>query len=127
MGPKYYKKYEKVLDRGGKMNEIRNGILYIDGVDSREIAREYGSPVMVMSKDTILEKCNQLKAAFSEKYDKCRIAYAGKAFLCSAMIRLLNEEGLCLDVVSDGELFTAINAGFPADRIEFNGNNKSLE
>ena len=109
------------------MNEIRDGILYIDGVDSREIAREYGSPVMVMSKDTIVEKCNQLKGAFTEKYENCRIAYAGKAFLCSAMIRLLNEQGLCLDVVSDGELYTAIQAGFPAERIEFNGNNKSID
>ena len=109
------------------MKEIRNGILYIDGIDSREIAREYGSPVMVMSKDTIVEKCNQLKAAFTEKYENCRIAYAGKAFLCSAMIRLLKEQGLCLDVVSDGELYTAIHSGFPADRIEFNGNNKSLD
>lgn len=109
------------------MNEIRDGILYIDGIDTREIVNEYGSPVMVMSKDTIIEKCNQLKAAFTEKYENCRIAYAGKAFLCSAIIRLLNEQGLCLDVVSDGEVFTAINAGFPADRIEFNGNNKSLD
>lgn len=109
------------------MNEIRDGILYIDGVDSREIAREYGSPVMVMSKDTIVEKCNQLKGAFTEKYENCRIAYAGKAFLCSAMIRLLNEQGLCLDVVSDGELYTAIQAGFPSERIEFNGNNKSID
>ena len=109
------------------MNEIRDGILYIDGVDSRKIAREYGSPVMVMSRDTILEKCNQLKAAFTEKYENTRIAYAGKAFLSSAMIRLLNEEGLCLDVVSDGELYIAIQAGFPPERIEFNGNNKSLD
>lgn len=109
------------------MNEIRNGILYIDGIDSRELVREYGSPVMVMSKDTIIEKCNELKSAFTEKYENTRIAYAGKAFLCGAMIRLLNEEGLCLDVVSDGELYTAVKAGFPPERIEFNGNNKSMD
>ena len=109
------------------MNEIRDGILYIDGIDSRELVTEYGSPLMVMSKDTIVDKISQIKSAFTEKYSNCRIAYAGKAFLCSAMIRLLNEEGLCLDVVSDGELYAAVAAGFPPERIEFNGNNKSLE
>lgn len=109
------------------MNEVRNGILYIDGIDSRKISKDFGSPVMVISRDTIIKKCNELKGAFTEKYENTRIAYAGKAFLCSAMVRLLNEQGLCLDVVSDGELYTAIQAGFPPERIEFNGNNKSLD
>ena len=109
------------------MNEIRDGILYIDGIDGREIQRQYNSPVMVISKDTILEKIHQLKRAFTDKYENTRIAYAGKAFLCNAIIRILKEEGLCLDVVSDGELYTAISAEFPPESIEFNGNNKSLE
>lgn len=107
------------------MNEIRNGILYIDGISSEELVAQYGSPVMVMSEDTVREKCGQLREAFMEKYENTRAAYAGKAFMCSEICRIIESEGMCLDAVSEGELYTALNAGFPADRIEFNGNNKS--
>ena len=109
------------------MNQITDGILYIDGIDTRELVNTYQSPLMVMSEDSIRDKCRSLKEAFTLKYENTRIAYAGKAFLCTAMVKLIDDEGLCLDVVSDGELYTALQAGFPPERIEFNGNNKSPE
>jgi len=56
-----------------------------------------------------------------------QVAYASKAFCVMAMCRLAEEENMSLDVVSDGELYTAINAGFPAERIHFHGNNKSIQ
>lgn len=58
---------------------------------------------------------------------KAQVAYASKAFSSVAMFQLVEEEGLSLDVVSGGELYTAVTAGFPADRIHFHGNNKSRE
>ncbi|MFA7550573.1 MAG: diaminopimelate decarboxylase, partial [Sedimentibacter sp.] len=61
------------------------------------------------------------------KYERTRAAYASKAFLTLSMCKIIEREGLCLDVVSGGELYTAIKADFPAEKIEFNGNNKSVE
>ncbi len=109
------------------MNQITNHQLFIDGCSTEMLAKKYGTPVMVVSVPQILEKINQLKHQFLERYTNVRAAYAGKAFLPMAMCRVIEKEGLCLDVVSGGELYTALAAGFPPERIEFNGNNKSLE
>src|SRR5699024_10614971 len=69
----------------------------------------------------------ELKLCFTEKYENTRVAYAAKAFCTLAMCRFVADEGMCIDVVSGGELYTAMKAGFPAERIEFNGNNKLYE
>lgn len=107
--------------------EIKNGILYFDGCNTVELAQKYGTPLYVMSENDILERFSQLKEAFTDKYPNARVAYACKAFCNMAMLKLCEKEGMCIDVVSGGELYTAIKAGFPAERIEFNGNNKLLE
>ena len=108
-----------------ELMEVKDGILCYDGCDLTQLAAEFGTPVYVYSQNVIKARIRELKEAFTEKYPKNRIAYACKAFCCTAMFKLLQYEGLCADVVSGGELYTAINAGFPAERIEFNGNNKS--
>ena len=108
-----------------ELMEIKNGTLYYDGCDLTEIAANYGTPVYVYSQNVIKSRIRELKEAFTEKYPKNRIAYACKAFCCTAMFKLLQKEGICADVVSGGELYTAIKAGFPAECLEFNGNNKS--
>ena len=103
--------------------DIRNGRLYLDGCDSVELAEKYDTPLYVLSLSQMVQRVDELKSALAN-YPKSRIAYAGKAFLSVGMVRILEKLGLCLDVVSGGELDTALAADFPAERIEFNGNNK---
>jgi len=107
--------------------EIKNSSLYIDNVKVEDIAKKFGTPLYVYSYDSIVAEINSLKKDFEQKYENVRIAYASKAFNCIAMCQILKKHSLCLDVVSGGELYTAIKANFPAEHIEFNGNNKSTE
>jgi diaminopimelate decarboxylase len=104
--------------------ETRDGRLYFDGVDMPELAAEYGTPLYVLSRTQIRERIAELRSDFLDKYPGVQAAYASKAFLSKAMCEIINEEGLSLDVVSGGELYTAVKAEFPAERIEFHGNNK---
>ena len=106
---------------------IKNNHLYWDGCDTVELAKEYGTPLYVVSETAIVKECQALQQDFIQKYENVRVAYASKAFNTLAMIKIIEREGLCLDVVSGGELYTAIQANYPAEKIEFNGNNKSLE
>lgn len=100
------------------------GHLLIGGRDAVELAREFGTPLYVFDEDVIRERCRQFREALG---DAGRVVYAGKAFLTVAMARIIDEEGLGLDVVSGGELYTALAAGFPPERIVFHGNNKGLD
>lgn len=109
------------------VKKIKNNHLFWDGCDTVQLAEKYGTPLYVMSQNAIVEECRALQATFMQKYDNVRVAYASKAFNTIAMIKLIEKEGLCLDVVSGGELYTAIMANYPAEKIEFNGNNKSTE
>ncbi len=97
-----------------------DGRVAIAGVDLESIALDFGTPVYVYDEADIRARCRVYRAAFGEG-----AAYASKAFLCVAMARLVEEEGLHLDVATGGELFVALAAGFPPDRIVFHGNNKS--
>ena len=104
-----------------------NNELIIDGINAKTLVQKYGTPLYVLSKDSIVDKCTCIKNDFLNKYPNSRAAYASKAFLTKSMCKIIENEGFCLDVVSIGELYTAIKAGFPAERIEVNGNNKSIE
>lgn len=100
------------------------GHLQVGGCDTTELAQQFGTPLWVVDEDTIHAGVR----AYSEGllgYPDSQILYAGKAFLCLAMCKLIEKLGLGLDVVSEGELFTAQQAGFPAERIYMHGNNKS--
>lgn len=107
--------------------EIKNNTLYFDGCNTVELAEKYGTPLYVMSETAIVEKCREIRDTFLNKYERTRAAYASKAFLTLAMCKIIEREGLCMDVVSGGELYTAVKAKFPPERIEFNGNNKSVK
>lgn len=109
------------------MIEKKENILYFDGCNTLDLIEEYGSPLYVYSENIMLSKIKEIKSSFLDKYENTRAAYAGKAFLTKYMCKLIEREGLCLDVVSGGELYTAIKSDFPGERIEFNGNNKSIE
>lgn len=107
------------------IKEVRENVLYFDGCSTVELAQKYGTPLYVVSETDILEKCQEFRDCFLNRYPNTRVAYASKAFLPLAMAKLMDREGMCLDCVSGGEIYTARKAGFPAERIEFNGNNKS--
>jgi diaminopimelate decarboxylase len=94
-----------------------------DGGALEALARDHGTPLFVYDEDDMRRRCHEYVANFGAG----NVAYAGKAFLCSAMARLVADEGLQLDVATGGELHVALRAGFPADRIIFHGNNKSTE
>ncbi len=102
------------------------GHLEIGGCDTVDLATTYGTPLYVMDETLIRDNCKRYKAAFALRYPgESVVTYAGKAFLVQAMACLIQQEGLQLDVASGGELYTALTAGFPAQRILFHGNNKS--
>ena len=107
------------------MSEVKNHLLW-DGCDTVELAKTYGTPLYVFSESMIEQACRELQRDFIQKYERVRVAYASKAFNVLAMLKLVEKEGLCLDVVSGGELYTAIAADFEPEKIEFNGNNKSV-
>ena len=103
------------------------GNLEIGGVDAVELAEQFGTPLYVYDVSLMRERARGFKKTFEEQNVKAQVAYASKAFSTIAMLQLAEEEGLSLDVVSGGELYTAIAAGFPSQRIHFHGNNKSRE
>ena len=104
------------------------GELTIGGVSTVSLAKEFGTPLYVMDENKIRETCRVYCDAVQKYYDgNGLVLYASKAFCCKAMCRIIAEEGMGLDVVSSGELYTAISAGFPVERIYFHGNNKSFE
>ncbi len=103
----------------------RNGHLEIGGCDTVELAREFGTPLYVLDEAAVRANCRAYKAAFAKRYSKNEIYYASKAFLTTAMAALIASEGLCMDVASMGELYVALEGGFPPGRLALHGNNKS--
>jgi len=98
-----------------------DGHLEVGGVDTVALAEEYGTPLYVVCEQTFRERARAYRAA----YPSADVYFAGKAFLCVEMARWVADEELSLDVASGGELYTALQADFPAERIIFHGNNKS--
>lgn len=101
------------------------GRLEIGGCDAVELAREFGTPLYVMDEAHVRHCCREYRRTFESRYPNTMTYYAGKAFLCPAMCRIADQEGLGLDVASGGELYTALKADFPSDRILLHGNNKA--
>lgn len=101
-----------------------NGEISVGGVTLTEVVRDFGSPVFVIDEEDFRRRCRRMARAFEEGR---RVHYASKAFLSRTVCRWVAEEGLSLDVASEGELRVALSADFPADRITVHGNNKSPE
>ncbi len=98
----------------------------IGGLDVRDLAAEFGTPLFVLDEADFRSRAAAFREAYQHDDVPADVFYAGKAFLSSRVARWVAEEGLCLDVCTGGELLTAMRAGFPADRIAFHGNNKSV-
>ncbi|MFC6323099.1 diaminopimelate decarboxylase [Companilactobacillus baiquanensis] len=104
-----------------------NGHLMIGGVDSVELASKYQTPLVVYDVEEIRKQIQLFKNSFEDSGLKYQVSYASKAFATIAMYQVLKQENVHTDVVSGGELYTALKAGFPADKISFHGNNKSQQ
>lgn len=104
------------------------GNLAVGGVDTVNLAKKYQTPLYVMDEDLIREHCRSFKKSIDNYYGGAGlVCYASKAFCCKAMCRIADEEGIGLDVVSEGELYTALSVNFPMEKICFHGNNKTDE
>ncbi len=102
--------------------------LVIGQNDTVELAKKFGTPLYVIDEDLFRENCRVYKNAMDKYYGgNGLVIYANKAFCSLYSCRIVNEEGLGIDVVSGGELYTAIKAGFPMDKVYFHGNNKTTE
>ena len=101
------------------------GHLEIGGCDVVALADTFGTPLFVYDEQTLRDQCRAYVTAFAARTRQFRIVYASKAFSCRAMIELVAQEGLALDVASGGELSAARAAGFPRADVFFHGNNKS--
>ena len=105
-----------------------SGHLCIGGVDTIELIHEYGTPLYVMDENLIRENCQSYCQSIDNFYNgKGMIAFASKAFNCKEMCRIAKSEGMGIDVVSIGELYTALSIEFPPEKIIFHGNNKTVE
>ncbi|MFV0497768.1 MAG: diaminopimelate decarboxylase [Candidatus Fimivivens sp.] len=104
------------------------GHLTIGSMDTVELARTFGTPLYVYDEATVRKTLRQYNDSIKKYYDgKGIVAYASKAFACKEMYRIAQDEGCGIDVVSFGELYTALSVGFPADKIFYHGNNKTVE
>ena len=104
------------------------GHLVIGGCDTTELAKTYGTPLYVMDEVSIRENIRMYRDAMERHYEgKGMVLYASKAFCTTAICRIAHQEGIGLDVVSGGEIHTALAAGFPMEKVWFHGNNKTPE
>jgi diaminopimelate decarboxylase len=99
------------------------GVLTLGGIDVRELAAEFGTPAYVLDEQDFRDRCQSWRDAFAG----ADVYYAAKAFLCTEIARWIADEGLGMDVCTGGELAVAERVGFPAERLTFHGNNKSLQ
>src|SRR6201993_5294685 len=113
--------YPGVWPRGARRS---GGVLTLGGVDVRDLAAEFGTPLYVCDEQDVRSRCREYLEAFSPDG---RVFYAAKAFCSRAVLRWVSEEGLGVDVCTGGELEVALSAGVPAEKITMHGNNKLLD
>ncbi|MGP4071987.1 diaminopimelate decarboxylase [Piscibacillus sp. B03] len=106
---------------------LQSDHLQIGGIDAVELANKYGTPLFVYDVNQIRERARSFTKTFESLGVDFQVAYASKAFSSIAMLQVAKQENLSLDVVSQGELYTAIKANYPVEKIHMHGNNKSRE
>jgi diaminopimelate decarboxylase len=108
-----------------RINE--RGVLEIGGCEATRLARRFGTPLYVLDEDCLRQACREYRRAFESRYPRVHISFSGKAFMTMGVCRIVEQEGLGLDVSSGGELYTGLKSGFPPGRILMHGSNKSRE
>jgi diaminopimelate decarboxylase len=115
---------QQLLPLTARVNHDDN--LEIGGCDVITLVEQYGSPLYILDEETLRTACRQYRNTFKEYYQgESQVLYASKAWNCLAVCAIVASEGLGIDVVSGGELYTALNAGMNPDKIYLHGNNKS--
>lgn len=115
----------KVWPQGARRNS--DGVVELGGIPVTDLAAEFGTPAFILDEDDFRARARNWKAAFEKAFDsRVSVYYAGKAFLCAAVAKWVDEEGLGLDVATGGEFAVALAGKFPAQRIAMHGNNKSV-
>lgn len=110
------------------LNVNSKGHLTIGGCDTVELAKEYGTPLYVLDENVIRDTCRSYVNSFKKFYDGNGMPlYASKALSCKELCRIAKEENIGLDVVSGGEIYTALQADFPMEKVHFHGNNKTAD
>jgi len=102
-----------------------DGSLEFGGVSAVDLAREFGTPLYVFDEATLRARARRIRDEFLQAYERSRLVYAGKAYLSPALMRILVEEGIGLDVVSGGEIYAGLRSGVDPAQMIFHGNNKS--
>ncbi|MGI6112833.1 MAG: diaminopimelate decarboxylase [Mahellales bacterium] len=115
------------MELKGTMAVNSQGHLEIGGCDTVDLAKEFGTPLYIIDESHVRDICRAYKSTLDKHYGNGMVLYASKAFLTTAMCKIIEQEGLGLDVVSGGELYTAVSAGFPVEKIYMHGNNKTPE
>ena len=113
------------LNTNGNTEINDKGHIVFNGCDVVELAKQYGTPLYVISESEIRKRCSSIRTHFTGRYADAQALYASKALSNVALYKIIAEEGMGIDVVSGGELYTAIKANFPMDKIYFHGNNKT--
>ncbi len=114
-----------VFNNSTNINDL--GHLTIGGCDTVELAKKYGTPLYVVDENAVRNVCKEYVKSFERHYNgNGQALYASKALSCKELCRIANSEGMGLDVVSGGELYTAMQVDFPAEKIHFHGNNKTI-
>jgi diaminopimelate decarboxylase len=113
--------YEGIWPRGARRQD---GVLTIGGMDVRDLAAEFGTPLYVCDEEDVRSRCRDYLEAFGPD---ARVFYAAKAFCSRAVLRWVSSEGLGVDVCTGGELEIALSAGVPPERITMHGNNKTTD
>lgn len=104
-----------------------DGHLEISGCDTVELAKQYGTPLYVVDEDFLRNNCRKFKNAMDRYFEKGRVMYASKALNTKAILKIVDSEGLGIDTVSGGELYTALTTGIDPKRLELHGNSKTKE
>ena len=102
------------------------GNLTFAGVDTVELAKKYDTPLYLMDENKIRQRCREYINVLNKYFNNAKVLYASKAASFKRMYEIVKEENMSVDVVSGGELFTALRAGFPMENVYFHGNNKSI-
>jgi len=113
--------HEEIWPRGARRS---GGVLTLGGVDVRDLAAEFGTPLYVCDEQDVRSRCREYLEAFGPDG---RVFYAAKAFCSRAVLRWVSEEGLGVDVCTGGELEVALSAGVPPEQITMHGNNKTQD
>lgn len=108
----------------GKINKQNH--LEIGGCDTIDLVKEFGTPLFVMDEATIRNRCRKYIDSFRKYYPNTDIAYASKALCTAGVLKVIDSEGMCFDVSSGGEVYTALKAGIDPKKLYFHGNNKTI-